>query len=89
MLKIDNFYYPSINLLGEWFFLVENKDGVNLVKNKPINGGTTLDKATALENKFNYSIYKRIGDVADFINGLLPKNESVNKSILDVFKRKK
>lgn len=89
MLKVGDYYFPSVNILGEWFFIIEDKQGVRLVKNRPIKGGTSLDKATALENKFNYSIYKRIGDVADFINGLLPKNESVNKSILDVFKRKK
>lgn len=89
MLKVGDYYYPSVNLLGEWYFITENKDGLRIVKNRPNKGGTTLDKATDLENEFNYSMYKRIGDVAEYINGLLPKNVSVNKSILDVFKKKK
>lgn len=87
MLKIDNYYYPSLNLIGEWYFIVENKEGLSLQKTKPQKGGMTLDKATTIENKLNYQLYKSIDDVAKFINGILPRENDNKKSFFDKFRK--
>lgn len=77
MLKINEQYYPSINVFGEWYFIIKKDNKLLVYPNKP-QKGFTLDKATAIENEYKSRIYDHIVTISKFANKL------VNEPIEDI-----
>lgn len=70
MLKVNDSYYPSVNIFGEWYFIVKKDGKLHALPNKP-KKGLSLDRATTIENEYRNKIYNYIELVARFSNKLV------------------
>lgn len=67
MIKYNDEYFPSINIFGEWYFIVKKDGKINAVPHRP-KKGLSLDRATALENEYKNKSYSQIEAISRFAN---------------------
>lgn len=70
MIKHNEQYYPSINILGEWYFLIKKEQKIIAVPRRPKNG-LSIDKATSIENEYKARVCSEIPTIVSFANKLL------------------
>lgn len=76
MLKYNEEYFPSVNVYGEWCFIIKKDGKINAVPHRP-KKGLTLDKATSIENEYKSRVFNEIPKVVLFTNKLI--NEPLEK----------
>lgn len=70
MIKYNDEYFPSINIFGEWYFIIKKDNKINAVPHRP-KKGLTLDKATSIENEYKSRVFNEIPKVVLFTNKLI------------------
>lgn len=70
MLKYNEEYFPSVNVYGEWYFIIKEDGKINAVPHRP-KKGLTLDKATSIENEYKSRVFNEIPKVVLFTNKLI------------------
>lgn len=70
MLKYNEEYFPSINVYGEWYFIIKKDGKINAVPHRP-KKGLSLDKATSIENEYKSRVFNEIPKVVLFTNKLI------------------
>lgn len=70
MIKHNEEYFPSVNVFGEWYFIIKKDGKINIVHRRP-KKGLTLDVATSIENEFKSRVFNEVNKIVSFTNKIV------------------